>query len=321
MRTARGRTARALLAGAALALVGLLPGSAQARTDTDPCPSHPGTGVFNDGHLACDFLTDIPAGEGRYLGPPLTDANEDANYLPDSQLQCPLNTRIPGTGYWGSSFAYNWDWDYYVAGGSWVLWDGRISDYWPGGGTILDTGVDGYNSFTAPFTNWGTGDPITVRLFWGCEETKPDVGREAARPETGDAGDDGLQGNEHENALIGCAGDDRLLGRAGADHLPGGAGEDTRLAGPGDDLMHGRRGSDRVVGGGGSDDILPGRGRDVARGGKDADQLFDDEGQDLLRGGRANDRFSARDGDRDVIRCGGGEDIAIIDSEDVAIDC
>ncbi|HEX2128648.1 MAG TPA: hypothetical protein VHF58_05475, partial [Solirubrobacterales bacterium] len=60
---------------------------------------------------------------------------------------------------------------------------------------------------------------------------------------------------------------------------------------------------------------------DIARGGKDGDQLFDNEGRDTLRGGKGNDRFSARDGDRDVIRCGAGEDIAIIDSEDVAIDC
>ena len=31
--------------------------------------------------------------------------------------------------------------------------------------------------------------------------------------------------------------------------------------------------------------------------------------------------LSARDGDRDVIRCGAGEDIAIIDGRDVAIEC
>ena len=313
------RWAAAALVTGGFALAAL-PGAAQARTATDPCP-YPGTGVVNNGHLACDVLTAIPAAEGRYLGPPLTDANENANYLPDSELQCPLNMRIPGTDYWGIWFAYNWDWDYYVEGGAWVLWDGRTSDHWPGGGTILDTGVDGYNSFTATFTNWGTGDPIPVRLFWGCEETKPDVGRAAARPAIGDAGDDALRGDEHDNALIGFPGDDRLRGRAGEDHLHGGAGEDTLLGGAHDDLIHGRRAADKVIGGNGDDDILPGKGSDIARGGKHDDQLFDDEGRDELRGGAGNDRFSARDGDRDVIRCGRGDDIAIIDRLDVAHGC
>jgi hypothetical protein len=32
-------------------------------------------------------------------------------------------------------------------------------------------------------------------------------------------------------------------------------------------------------------------------------------------------RFSAHDGDRDLIRCGRGEDIALIDRFDVAVGC
>ena len=315
------RARAALAAVLAFGAFGALTGPAQARTATDPCPLHPGTGVFDNDLLACDFKVAIPASEGRYLGPELSEANENANYLPDSELQCPLNRRIPGTGTWGRAFAYNWNWDYYVEGGSWVLWDGRISDYWPGGGTILDVGAEGYNSFTAPFTNWGSGDPIVTRLFWFCNEAKRDSDRADARPKMGGGGDDSLAGNDNDNALIGFAGDDRLRGRRGEDHLHGGSGEDALFGGAHDDLIHGRRQADKAVGGNGNDDILTGKGSDIARGGPDGDQLFDNEGHDILRGGKGNDRFSARDGDRDVIRCGPGEDIAILDPKDVAIDC
>ena len=315
------RRALSVALGSVAIAFAVLPGGAQARTATDPCPLHPGTGVFENGLLACDFKVAIPASEGRYLGPELTDANEDANYLPDSELQCPLNRRIPGTGTWGRAFAYNWGWDYYVEGNAWVLWDGRISDYWPGGGTILDVGAEGYNSFTAPFTNWGSGDPIVTRLFWFCNQVTRDSDRAASRPKMGGGSDDGLAGNGNDNALIGLGGDDRLFGHGGDDHLHGGVGQDALYGGVHDDLIHGRRHADTAVGGNGSDDILPGKGGDVARGGSDDDQLFDDEGRDTLHGGCGNDRFSARDGDRDVIDCGPGDDIAIIDRADVARRC
>ena len=318
----RGAKVGLIVAVAACAVAfALIPGAAQARTATDPCPHVSYGGVFSNGLLACDAKEVIAAGAGKYLGAAATDANADRNYLDDSEIQCPLNRRIPGTGYWGSWYAYNWNWDYYVEGGSWVLWDGRIWDYWPGGGTILDTGADGYNSFTAPFTNWGTGDPIVTRLFWFCNETEPDSDRAAARPKMGAGGDDSLAGNDNDNALIGFAGDDRLRGRHGEDHLHGGAGNDALIGGAHDDLIHGRRAADTAVGGNGDDDILPGKGSDIARGGKHDDQLFDDEGRDELRGGAGNDRFSTRDGDRDVIRCGRGDDIAIIDGVDVASGC
>ena len=291
-----------------------VPGAADARTDTDPCPSG-AYGVYNSGKLACDGTEDVAAGGALILGPPSEQYGNLDDLPVGEELKCSPGDRIPGTDTWGYAFSYNWDWDYYVKGGSWVLWDGRIPYVWPKDGDVSG-GNAGYNAFNATVDNWGTGDPIATRLFWRCET--PGSSRAAARPETGDAGDDSLAGDEGENALIGMAGDDRLHGHAGDDHLHGGAGNDALFGGVHDDLIHGRRAADKAVGGNGEDDILTGRGHDIARGGPDGDQLFDDEGRDTLRGGAGNDRFSARDGDRDVIRCGRGRDIAIIDELDVA---
>ena len=317
----RGAASTTLGAGVAfvavLAAFAALPGAAHARTATDPCPSG-AYGVYQAGKLACDRLTGIPAGGAVILGPPF-DESPNGDDLPVSEaLKCHPGDRIPGTDTWGSAFSYNWDWDYYVQGGYWVLWDGRIPYVWPKDNDVSG-GNGGYNAFNATVDNWTTGDPIPTRLFWLCET--PGSSRPAAKPQTGGSGDDDLRGGEGDNALLGFAGDDRLRGGPGEDHLHGGAGNDTLRGGAHDDLIHGRRQADAAVGGRGEDDILPGKGGDVARGGRDGDQLFDDEGRDTLRGGRGNDRFSARDGDRDVIRCGAGEDVAIIDREDLAIEC
>ena len=313
-----GRRARLAIAGLiAATAAAVVPGAAQARTDEDPCPSG-AYGVYDSGKLACDDVAAVPAAGAMILGPPF-DESPNGDDLPVSEaLKCNPGDRIPGTDTWGYAFSYNWDWDYYVKGGYWVLWDGRIPYVWPKDGDVSG-GNAGYNAFNATFDNWGNGEPIATRMFWHCETPGP--GRALARPESGGGGEDALHGDEGENALIGMAGDDRIHGHADDDHLHGGAGNDALFGGAHDDLIHGRRAADQAVGGNGEDDILTGRGRDIARGGPDRDQLFDDEGRDTLRGGGGNDRFSARDGDRDVIRCGRGSDIAIIDALDVAIDC
>lgn len=89
------------------------------------------------------------------------------------------------------------------------------------------------------------------------------------------------RGTPHRDVLAGTARDDRLLGRGGADRLRGKAG---------DDRLRGGRGPDRLFGG---------RGRD---------RLFGGPGRDLLM---------ARDGEVDVVHCGGGRaDLAIVDRGD-----
>jgi Ca2+-binding RTX toxin-like protein len=209
--------------------------------------------------------------------------------------------------------------------GSYVLWTGAVPYTWPYSNHIgppYPGGYGGYTALAAKVKNWHPWATIPARVFWTCAPHESSTSsRASARLEAGDGGDDDLQGDEGDNALAGLGGDDRLSGGAGDDHLHGGGGEDALLGGADDDLIHGRLHDDEAVGGSGSDDLLTGAGHDVARGGSGGDQLFDDEGRDRLLGGPGNDRFSAHDGDRDVIRCGGGEDIALIDRFDEVTGC
>ena len=301
-----------------------LPGAAQARTSVDPCAG-----------VRIGFIQD----SGIWCGPTYRMGDETRwlpqGFHPEEDLRCPPNYYIKGTDYWSGAFSYKWGWDYWVDGGDWVLWDGGISPH--PYDAVLEHGLEAYNGLEVSLENWsgqtGTWKWIDVRPFLICvrnpfaraapggQVVSADAGAPEELPGAGDGGHNTLEGNENDNALVGLAGDDRLHGGAGEDHLHGGSGEDALFGGVHDDLIHGRRHADKAVGGNGNDDILTGKSSDIARGGADGDQLFDNEGRDILRGGKGNDRFSASDGDRDVIRCGPGEDIAIIDSEDVAIDC
>lgn len=80
---------------------------------------------------------------------------------------------------------------------------------------------------------------------------------------TGNAGDNGLTGNDLANRLDGAAGNDRLSGGAGADVLLGGSGNDTLLGGLGADRLEGGSGSDRLSGGDGQDLLIGGSGSDT----------------------------------------------------------
>ena len=317
------------LSAAALAVTlgaigfGCLPGVAHAGgVEKDPCRDLP-DGRNSDGRLVCGPLQFLTLGGGTWLPFYLEHTNDDE--LPDGYfLECPSGSRIPGTDYWSSAFSYNWEWNYW-AEDDYTEWAGNVPYAWPGDG-VLPGGAPGYYATNVAMMNWRwpSDETTDVRVFWSCEPVNPGraaSGPPADPPHGGGAGDDRLRGGEGDNAVVGFAGDDRLHGRAGEDHLHGGAGKDTLLGGVHDDLIHGRRAADTALGGSGDDSILTGKGDDIARGGKDGDRLFDNEGSDVLRGGRGNDRFSAFDGDRDVIRCGAGEDIALIDRQDVAIEC
>ena len=79
-----------------------------------------------------------------------------------------------------------------------------------------------------------------------------------------------------------------------------------RIAGtPGADTIDGRGGADRITGAGGEDDLRGGTGRDV------------------ISGGPGDDRLALHlDGERDVVRCGAGADVANVELVDsVAKDC
>jgi Tol biopolymer transport system component len=126
---------------------------------------------------------------------------------------------------------------------------------------------------------------------------------------------------------------DVLLGTSARDVINGGGGNDVIRANPGDrpNVYYGVVDDDAVDGGSGNDTIYGYRGTDVLRGGPGADRIYGGRGldrlsggpgRDILDGGPYHDRIDARDGERDVVRCGGGVDRVLADSIDVvARDC
>ena len=97
-----------------------------------------------------------------------------------------------------------------------------------------------------------------------------------------------------------------LLSMAAGDALAGadlgdlrGSGANDRLAGfGGGDMISGLAGDDEIYGGAGDDEIYAGEGRDV------------------LLGGPGDDFLETKDGERDYVDCGAGDDAASVDMED-----
>ncbi|MEA2123799.1 MAG: hypothetical protein QOI80_581, partial [Solirubrobacteraceae bacterium] len=78
------------------------------------------------------------------------------------------------------------------------------------------------------------------------------------------------------------------------------------------DRIFGLRGNDRLHGGGGRDCVYGGRGRD---------RVFGGQGRDRLFGGPGRDRIGARGARRDVVNCGRGRDVAVVDRTDRVSRC
>jgi hypothetical protein len=108
----------------------------------------------------------------------------------------------------------------------------------------------------------------------------------AATPATGPCGGATTRaGTRRGDVIVGTKGRDRLLGRRGNDRLRGKGGRD---------CVSGQGGDDRVSGG---------------------------AGRDKISGGRGEDRILSRDGTRDVVKCGPGEDRVKADRADVLRHC
>jgi len=90
--------------------------------------------------------------------------------------------------------------------------------------------------------------------------------------------------------------------------MSGGTGDDTQNGGPGDDVIFANRGRDTTSGGPGNDRLFALARRDVHGRG-------DLEG-DTVRGDQGDDRIRVRDGEQDLVNCGEGNDIAILDFKD-----
>jgi dienelactone hydrolase len=177
------------------------------------------------------------------------------------------------------------------------------------------------------------GDAICDDMRAGCADMGPDGGPaeysylaeamtadapgDAASPDTDgdgtpDASDScpsvpGPKGNR------GCPLAKRFLGRCATPNTKRGSAGDDRIAGTAlGDRLFGRRGDDRLRGLAGADCIRGQAGDDRIGGGK---------GRDALRGGTGDDRISARDGARDLIRCGSGLDGVRADRADRTRGC
>jgi hypothetical protein len=114
------------------------------------------------------------------------------------------------------------------------------------------------------------------------------------------------------SGMEGGPGDDRLIGVSGASLLIGGAGRDHLSGAGGDDALAGGSGKDRILGRGGADRIEAGPGADLVAGGAARDRIYAGSGDDVIH---------ATDPDRDLVRCGRGNDRAFIGRKDRAFDC
>jgi hypothetical protein len=173
--------------------------------------------------------------------------------------------------------------------------------------SLMAVGLDGRNSRLLTNRCRIVGSARSERL----------VGTTAGEFVYGLGGDDRISAGWGPDAVYAGPGDDRADAGATGDFCDAdGVWCDAVWGGPGDDALtaplHGSRGAaldggegrDRLLGGGGGDDLEGGPGRDVLSG---------SAGDDVLR---------ARDGARDVVRCGRGRDVAVVDRLDaVAGDC
>jgi hypothetical protein len=104
----------------------------------------------------------------------------------------------------------------------------------------------------------------------------------------------------------------KLVGTIAGDLMKGTSKRDHLLGGEGDDCLDGQGGPDRLDGSTGADRL---------RGGDGADRVTGGPGPDRLAGERGADVIHARDGLRELVRCGPGRDLARLDRRDRGIGC
>ena len=133
----------------------------------------------------------------------------------------------------------------------------------------------------------------------------------------GGRGGDGDGGGGDADDPLGPAGCAReLRGTPRPDELQGGDRGDLILALGGADRVRGRRGHDCLVGGSGGDRLLGGKGDDRLTGGRGDDRLDGGPGRNAYDAGPGDDRIKARNGQRERVRCGSGNDWVRADPED-----
>jgi hypothetical protein len=141
-------------------------------------------------------------------------------------------------------------------------------------------------------------------------------------PNDGAAGEGDSVSDDVERAE-GGSGYDTLIGSAGPNSLAGLEGDDSLQGGDGDDNLDGGMGKDTVLGGPGADTVAGGHGEDVVDGGPGEDNIFGEYElgcSNLLPCLGGADAISARDGERDLVSCGVGTDLAQLDQVDFVRD-
>jgi Ca2+-binding RTX toxin-like protein len=107
-----------------------------------------------------------------------------------------------------------------------------------------------------------------------------------------------------------------LRGTPGRDVLEGRAGGDLIFALGGADRVRGKRGHDCLVGGPGGDRLVGEEGNDRLTGGTGGDRIDGGPGRNAYDAGAGDDRIKARNGWRELVRCGPGKDSVRADSND-----
>ena len=182
--------------------------------------------------------------------------------------------------------------------------------------TADDHEADGQEPACETSGGAGSDDATESQLPSGDEGTSGDDHMDG-----GDQADE-MQGDQGDDVIDGQQGDDDMCGDQGDDDMNGGPGNDNMAGGPGNDRLNGGSGNDDLEGDAGDDTEFGDAGNDTLRGDSGNDVLVGGRGRDHLSGGRGNDVIRARDGRRDVIRCGAGHDRVIADHKDkVADDC
>ncbi len=129
---------------------------------------------------------------------------------------------------------------------------------------------------------------------------------------------DGMGGNDK---LIGGDDSDKLIGGSGADRLIGDDGRDKLYGGSGNDRLEGRAGNDMLAGGSGNDRLIGGSGDDKLFGEAGTDRIIGGPGSNRIDGGAGNDSIDARNGRKDRVICGPGNDKVRADSIDLLNGC
>jgi Ca2+-binding RTX toxin-like protein len=134
----------------------------------------------------------------------------------------------------------------------------------------------------------------------------------------GTAGDDTIIGTQDADVIASLAGNDTIDAEGGDDKVYAGAGNDRALGGGGNDLVRGGAGADDLNGGAGNDIVRGRADNDVVSGGEGNDRLWPGKGEDIQYGGDGNDRLHAlaNDNQQDILDCGAGRDVAIINARE-----